>query len=160
MTIAARLRELLEAQKVDYELVDHLPTWSARGSAEMCHIPPGKVAKAVLLEMPDDLMLAVLPADRRIDLPELGDQVGWTPHLVDEEVIELVFDDCASGAVPALGSAYGVRTVVDDSLSALPDVYFEAGDHISLVHVDQDTFSRLLRGASVGQFSEAWPALE
>jgi Ala-tRNA(Pro) deacylase len=54
-----------------------------------------------------------------------------------------------------LGSAYGVRTVVDDSLSTLPDVYFEAGDHVSLVHVDQDAFSRLLRGASLGQFSEA-----
>jgi hypothetical protein len=55
MIIAPRLRELLDTQEVDYELVGHLPTRSARGSAQMCHIPPGKVAKAVLLEMPGDL---------------------------------------------------------------------------------------------------------
>ena len=71
---------------------------------------------------------------------------------VEQDVAEL-FRDCDPGAIPPLGAAYGVKTLVDDSLVNQPDVYFEAGDHEDLIHVDHAQFSELMSGAEHGIIS-------
>jgi len=158
MTIAPRLYQLLDEQDASYEVMEHSPTRSSMQTAEICHVPGRQLAKAVLLESDDDYLLAVLPSDRRIQLAELRSELGREPRLVEEDELSVVFDDCASGAVPPLGEGYGLMTIVDDSLRQEPDIYFEAGDHGSLIHVDQAEFARLTRGARHGQFSEPWGA--
>lgn len=160
MTIAPKLHQFLEDQRAEYELVEHSPTRSSMQSASICHIPAERLAKAVLLDTEDDYLLAVLPSDRRIQLAELRTELGLKPRLADEEELQFIFDDCALGAVPPLGSGYGVVTIVDDSLEGQPDIYFEAGDHASLVHMDQAEFSRLTRQARHGHFSEYWSSME
>jgi Ala-tRNA(Pro) deacylase len=153
MTIAPRLRQHLDAVKADYELIEHPPTSSAMENARLCDIPAEQVAKAVLLDTTDDYLLAVLPSDRRVELAELRSELGRKPRLADEDELGRVFDDCAFGAVPP-GLGYGVATIVDDSLETQPDVYFEAGDHASLIHMDGAEFGRMMRSARHGQFSE------
>jgi|KBSSwiS6_1023812.scaffolds.fasta_scaffold27259_2 Ala-tRNA(Pro) deacylase len=156
MTIAPKLRHYLDALDADYELIEHSPTRSAMQNAAICHIPPERLAKAVLLDTADDYLLAVLPSDRRVDLSELRSELGRKPRLADEDEVALIFDDCSVGAVPPLGFGYGIATIVDDSLERQPDVYFEGGDHASLLHMDQAEFARLTRPARHGQFSEPW----
>jgi Ala-tRNA(Pro) deacylase len=58
-----------------------------------------------------------------------------------------LFADCDRGAVPPVGEAYGIPTVWDDSLGDLPDVYFEGGDHRTLIHMSGPDFAELMRGA-------------
>lgn len=154
MTIAPKLHQYLDAQHAEYELVEHPPTQSALQNANVCHIPAGCMAKAVLLDTPEDYLLAVLPSNRRIELAELRSELGQKPHLAGEEEVARVFDDCAFGAVPPLGAGYRVATIIDDSLLNQPEVYFEAGDHASLVHMDQAEFKRLTSEARHGRFSE------
>lgn len=154
MSIAPKLREYLDAQHADYDLVIHAPTSSARQSAAVSHIPAEQMAKAVLLDTYGDYLLAVLPADRRIQLADLRAELGQKPRLAGEEEVGMIFDDCAVGAIPALGSGYGVITIVDDCLESEPEVYIEAGDHASLVHMDQAEFARLTSTARHGRFSE------
>lgn len=125
-------------------------------NAQICHISPERVAKAVLLDTTDEYLLAVLPADRRIELSEFRSELGVKPRLADENALTVVFDDCTPGAVPPFGAGYGIPTIVDDSLAAQPDVYFEGGDHASLVHMDHAEFARLTRPARHGNFSEPW----
>ena len=60
---------------------------------------------------------------------------------------------CAIGAMPPIGEAYNLTTVVDESLLRLPDLYFDAGDHEDLVHVSGMAFRALLRHAVRGRFS-------
>jgi len=55
--------------------------------------------------------------------------------------------------VPAAGSAYGVPTLVEDSLLRLPDVYLEGGDHEELVHVSGMAFRALVAQSLHGRFS-------
>lgn len=156
MTIAPKLRQYLDALETDYDLIEHSPTRSATQTAEICHIPPDQLAKAILLDTTNDYLLAVLPSDRRIGLSDLRSELGQKPRLADEEELAFIFDDCAFGAVPPLGFGYGIPVIVDASLDDQPDVYFEGGDHASLIHVHQDEFARLTRQARHGQFSEPW----
>lgn len=157
MTIAPKLQHALDALHTDYEIVEHAPTRSALQSAQRCQIPPERLAKAVLLDtVTDELLLAVLPSDRRIELSELYGTLGEKPQFADEVELSYIFDDCAVGAVPPTGASYGVKTIVDDSLAEQPDIWFEGGDHMSLVHVRQTDFARLIHPARHGQFSAPW----
>jgi Ala-tRNA(Pro) deacylase len=153
MSIAPQLRQFLDDAKAEYDVVVHTPTQSALENARSCDIPAEQVAKAVLLDTADDEhLLAVIPSDRRIELSELRSELGRKPRLADEAECGKVFKDCEVGALPPVG--YGVTTIVDDSLERQPDVYFEAGDHKSLVHMEGAEFSRVMKDARHGQFSE------
>ncbi len=155
MTIAPQLRQYLDDANADYDVIEHRPTLSALETARSCDIPAQRLAKAVLLDTADDeYLLAVLPSDRRVELAELRTELGSKPRLSDESQVGKLFKDCELGSVPPVG--YGVTTIVDDSLGEQPDVYFEAGDHKSLVHVNRAEFTRLTEGARHGQFSEPW----
>ena len=57
-------------------------------------------------------------------------------------------------AVPALGPAYGLETLVDESLLGVPEVWFEAGDHTTLVRVSGAAFRTLMEQARVAAISE------
>ena len=155
MSIAPQLRQFLDESQADYDIVEHRPTRSAMETARSCDIPADRLAKAVLLDTADDdHLLAVLPSDRRVELSELRSELGSKPRLSDEAEVGKLFRDCELGSVPPIG--YGVTTIVDDSLERQPDVYFEAGDHKSLVHMNGAEFSRLTQHARHGRFSEPW----
>jgi len=155
MSIAPSLRHFLDEARAEYDVVVHTPTQSALENARSCDVPAEQVAKAVLLDTAnDEHLLAVIPSDRKVELGELRSTLGRKPRLADEAEIGKLFTDCEVGAIPPVG--YGVPTIVDDALEGQPDVYFEAGDHKSLVHMDGAEFTRMMRGARHGQISEPW----
>ena len=141
-----------------YELVEHPLVTTALGTGAAAHIPPSCMAKAVLLDLCNEQhLIAVLASNRRIDLEDLGAELDERPRLADEAEIVAIFDDCDAGAVPPLGLGYGVDMIVDDQIAAEPDIFFEAGDHRSLIHMEQTEFQRLTRGARHGRFgTPAW----
>jgi Ala-tRNA(Pro) deacylase len=157
MSIAHTVRMFLEEQRIPYDLVAHKSTATSLRSAEQAHIEADRLAKAVLLE--DDLehahyLLAVLPANRRLQLPELALAAGRRVHLASEEDAAGLFEDCTVGAIPPIGAAYGIETLVDDNVLGMPDVYFEAGDHEHLVHIRAQNFAKLFAESARGRFSE------
>jgi Ala-tRNA(Pro) deacylase len=64
-----------------------------------------------------------------------------------------LFDDCLPGAIPPAGECYGLDTMVDDSIEDQPEVYLEAGDHETLVHMSHAQFASLTATARHGCFS-------
>jgi len=153
MAIAARLKWYLDSRNLDYELVHHDPTSTSLESAITSRVPGGKVAKCVLLEDERGYLLAVVPASCRVLLKEVERQLHRRMSLASELELAQLFEDCRPGAVPPAGPAYGIPTLVDDSLLRLPDLYFEAGDHEDLVHLTGDHFRQLLEGAQHASFS-------
>lgn len=158
MAIARRLRWYLDSHGVPYEVLAHRPSASSLETARELHIPPGLLAKPVLLEDERGYVLAVLPASCRIDLEALRAWLHRELELAGEDEIERLFPDCQVGALPPVGPAYRVTTVVDDALAGLPEIYFEAGDHEDAVHVRGGDFAALLEGAPRRRFSRPRPA--
>jgi Ala-tRNA(Pro) deacylase len=74
-------------------------------------------------------------------------------RLASEDEIAHLFKDCEPGAVPPLGPAYGIETLLDEALANLDEVYFEAGDHEQLVHIRGEDFQGLLTGVRRGYYS-------
>jgi Ala-tRNA(Pro) deacylase len=73
--------------------------------------------------------------------------------MAGEEQIETLFTDCEPDAVPALGAAYGLAILVDESLAQQPEIYLECGDHDSLVRISGNSFRKLMANARRGRFS-------
>jgi len=158
MFIPHTVQQYLVQSRVPFEVVRHGHTGSSLRTAEKAEIGPDRLAKAVLLE--DDLehshfMMAVVPATHRIELDAVARQAGRPVHLATEEDAAGLFTDCEAGAIPPVGPAYGVETFWDDSLMAPKELYFEAGDHETLVHLKSRDFARLLEGCPHGRFSRA-----
>jgi Ala-tRNA(Pro) deacylase len=146
----------LAQHNTPFDLVAHPHSVSSLHSAHKAKVLPSRVAKAVLLE--DDLehshfTMAVVPATHHVELAKLALQTGRAMHLATEEDAAGLFEDCETGAIPPLGPAYGVETIVDESLMAEPELYFEAGDHEHLVHLQAQDLLRLLADCPRGLFS-------
>jgi Ala-tRNA(Pro) deacylase len=155
MTIAKRLRAHLDAEGVSYQTIDHPRTATAGHTAEAAHIPGTHLAKAVVIHIESGPVLAVVPSSHRVDLTELQSLLDRRLGLASEAEVGALFDDCDLGAAPPVGPAYGVPAVVDRSLSGLDRVWFEGGDHRTLVGIAGADFDRLMREARKGAFSHA-----
>jgi Ala-tRNA(Pro) deacylase len=84
--------------------------------------------------------MAVLPSTRSVHLGHLGKELDRRLRLATEGELAHAFPDCRLGAIPPLGAAYGMRTVIDDSVEVQPEVWFEAGDHEHLIHMSAEQF--------------------
>jgi Ala-tRNA(Pro) deacylase len=154
MGIAVTLARYLAERDVKYDVVEHPHTATALDSARTSHISLDRLAKAVVLRGDEGFLVAVLPASGHIRFGQLREQLGAEVDMANEEQIESLFHDCEPGAVPALGAAYGLNVIVDDSLAGKADIYLEGGDHASLVHVSGSTFQELMADARHAQFTE------
>jgi Ala-tRNA(Pro) deacylase len=155
MGIAITLAQYFLDRDVAYELVPHPHTETALASAAASGLPADSVVKSVVLKGADGFMLALLPASRHIQFDELRQVLGSRVDIASEEQVETLFPDCEPGSVPALGAAYGLNVIVDDSLKGQSDIYLEGGDHANLVHLSGASFQKLMKDARHGQFTDA-----
>jgi len=153
MGIAMKLSDYLKANEVQYEVVNHSHSGNSMQTAKASNVPARCVAKAVVLEDDSHVVMAVLPASRRLQLREFQAGNGYTLRLATEAELKQLFKDCEPGAVPPVGVVYGIETIWDDSLMEQPETYFEAGDHETLVHMKTRDFIGLMKGARHMAFS-------
>lgn len=153
MTIGRKLKEYMSDARVDYDLIEHPRTESSSRTAQAAHIPGDNLAKSVVLHYDDGYVLAVVPSTHRVELGSLERTFGCSLKLASEPEIAGLFDDCRLGAIPPAGAAYDVETVVDGCLADLPEVWFEGGDHRTLVRVSGNGFRKLMAEARQVQFS-------
>lgn len=147
MAVAHKIERFLERSGIDYDVAHHAREVVASRIAQRSHVPGEAFAKGVLVKADDGYVLAVVPASHNVDLSRLSLQLGERLGLANEAEIDRLFDDCDIGAVPACGTPYGLRVVVDESLDSLDDVYFEAGDHENLIHLHKDAWAQMTEEA-------------
>jgi Ala-tRNA(Pro) deacylase len=152
MSMANSLREYLENQGTQYDLVRHPRTFTSMETAATAHVAGDKLAKSVVLEAKDEYVMAVIPSTHRLRLETLRAGFGHPFDLVSETDIGRLFKDCELGSVPALGQAYGMQVAVDETLLDLDEIYFESGDHTQLVHMSGEDFRALMVQARRGPF--------
>lgn len=160
MYLSHTVTSFLGRRDVDYETIGHRHTLTSHQTADEAHVRCGQLAKGVLFCDDEDYILAVVPASTRVDANALSELLGQRAlTLAGEDEVSLMFPDCEVGAIPPLGTAYGIDTVVDAELLVQDDVYFEGGDHQHLVHVRGTDFRRLMAGVPRGVISEEGRAM-
>ncbi len=146
MGIALSLQHYLDGQGVPYEVTTHERTVRSSETAKASSIHGNNLAKGVLMKCKEGFLLAVVPASRHVRLDALESWLREPVGLATEAEVSRVFSDCELGSIPPVGAAYGVTAVMDGSLEGFDDIYFEGGDHRSLVHLKATAFNKLMAG--------------
>lgn len=153
MTMPMTLKEYLRSCDIDFEELPHPRETTASRIAEKSHISGDRLAKAVMLHGDSGYRLAVVPSSCDADLEQLSRLIHEEVTLASEQQIQDYFRDCDSGATTPVGQAWGLQVYVDDMLRHQPDIYFDAGDHETLVHMSGREFDRLMQDSPHGRFS-------
>jgi Ala-tRNA(Pro) deacylase len=105
MTIATRLRQYLDSEGVDYDVVPHPRTTTSVGSAHAAHVPGDQVGKPVVVHHGLGYVLAVVPGTHRVELGTLQSILDKPLRLATEDELGRLFEDCELGAIPPIGSS-------------------------------------------------------
>lgn len=157
MAIPKTVKKYLDDKNVIYQVRKHAHTATTLESAYSAHIPAESIAKGVLLKDRLGYVLAVLPARNILDMEVIRYQLDRHLELATEDELGDVFLDCSLGAAPAIGGAYGLKTVVDEALLKQTGLYFEAGDHKELIYVEEPDFEKIMEGATFLEISSYSP---
>lgn len=155
MPIAITLKEYLATHGIAYDEIAHERSATMVEAAHRANLPSDRVVKAVVLEDDEGYMLAAVPASHHVRLTALRKALNRRLGLATELEVAQLFTDCEPGAAPPVGPVYGLDVIVDDSLTDKPDLYFEGGDHCTLIHVRGEDFSRLMAQARHAHISRA-----
>jgi len=149
-----RVTHYLENHQIRYNIVPHAHSNSSVGSAISAEIPMHNIAKAVVLEDHEGRnMMAILPADYKVSLGKLSDELNRSFHLVKEAEVYKMFTDCDYGAVPPVPNAYYMNAVYDDELVNNDTLFLESGDHETLIKINNEDFKRLMESHRHLRFS-------
>jgi Ala-tRNA(Pro) deacylase len=157
MGIAMTIQQYLDDRCIPYEVTTHRRSVRSSATARASSIREDNLAKGVLIKRKDGYLLAILPASRHIELDQLGTWLRHPVGLATEEEASAIFADCERGALPPVAAAYGLKAVIDESLEGFSDIYFEGGDHRTLVHVKDREFHRLTANVPHARFSSRGP---
>lgn len=142
------MTQLLEKEKVLYEVMLHPRAFTAQAVAASLHVSGRDFAKPVIVKTLEGRMLmAVVPGPRHVDLRALSGLLGVPVELAREEELEPLFPDCEVGAEPPFGNLYGMQVFVDAALSSDPEIVFNAGSHSEAVRMRFEDYARLVHPA-------------
>lgn len=137
--------DFLRQRRIPFVTLPHGTTFSAQRMAQAIHVSGDKVAKTVVLRLDGgEHVLAVLQATHKIDVQRLEEVLpAARVELVPEDELAALFPDCEIGAVPPFGSAYQMRTIVDESLTHDECIAFEGNTHDEAICIRYEDFAEL-----------------
>ncbi|HEV2435886.1 MAG TPA: YbaK/EbsC family protein [Verrucomicrobiae bacterium] len=141
-----QLKEFLDEHHVKYVSITHSKAYTAQEVAASAHVPGGSMAKVIIVELDGEMAMAVLPANRKIVLPDLHDVTGSDQvRFVSEDKFKNRFPDCEIGAMPPFGNLYGMDVFVADALAQNREIAFNAGSHEEIIKLAYEDFERLVQ---------------
>ena len=140
-----KLKECLNAHGVAHAIIPHPLAFTATSVAGAAHIPGKEMAKTVVVSLDGHLALAVVPANRKVDLERLRQVTGaLSAELADEREFIGDFPECEPGAMPPFGNLYGMPVFVEPHLAEDRQIAFNAGSHTELISMAYKDFERLV----------------
>jgi Ala-tRNA(Pro) deacylase len=152
MDIPDKLINYLNQKRVAYEIIHHPEAFTAQTIAQAEHVKGRHHAKVVMVKSGGEHLMAVLPADSRVDLEKLENLTGKPASLESEAEFKGLFPDCAPGAMPPFGDLYGVPTYVDKTLTEEDYIVFEAGTHTDAMKLSYSDYERAAK-PKIGEFA-------
>jgi Ala-tRNA(Pro) deacylase len=136
---------LLDAARVEYEVITHNFDSTAIETAADTHTPRLEFAKTIVVEADRKYLLAVLPAHHKIDLDALAKALDLRHvSLVPESLLLKLFPDCAPGTTPPFGAYYHMPVIVAAPMAMDKHITFNAGSHVVAIRMSYADFERLV----------------
>jgi Ala-tRNA(Pro) deacylase len=136
----------LESEDIGYQVHEHDRSFTALATARAEGVDPRSFEKVVWVRSAEgqDALMVIDSADH-LNLHKARDLMRSSRvKLVPEEEIEGLAPGCEAGAMPAVGSLFGIPTYADDSVRDESEISFNAGSHTVAVRVDRAAWEKAL----------------
>lgn len=154
MSIPRHIQDFLDSQGVSYKHKTHHQEFTAARTAEAQHVSGQELAKSVMVMAEERPIMAVIPANERLDLQKLSHLLGASSvRLAKEGEFERLFPGCELGAEPPFGSLYDVPVWLDASFEDHDVIVFNAGTHTDTIQMRTEDFEKL-EHPKVGRLAE------
>jgi Ala-tRNA(Pro) deacylase len=140
------VQEFLTDKHVGFRAISHRDVYDAQHLAQELHTPGREVAKTVLLRADHAYayVVAVLPATKSIDFDKVSATLGGSDIALATEIeIKDHCPDCEMGTLPPFGSQYGMKTLVEVSLTKDEEIVFEGNNHHEAIRMRYKDFQHL-----------------
>ncbi len=139
-----QVKAYLDEHGVEYETIPYEHAYEAQHVAAAAHVSGKQFIKTVMVKVDDRLVMAVVPADTRVDCDRLRTELGADrAELAKESDFKGLFGDCDVGAMPPFGPLYDVDVFVDETLTSATTIAFRGGRHGELIQVACEDFEQL-----------------
>ena len=152
MTTLQKCLDYLRTNGIRFAHTTHSPAYTAEEVAVAEHTPPQRMAKTVALRDKDGYVLAVVPADLYVDVEMLRTAIGVPDLFVAKERdLVLLFPNSETGAMPPLGTLFGLPVYLDREVASREFIAFNAGTHRDVIHMRVADFLALIKPV-IGSF--------
>ena len=151
-SVFEKIVELLNLHSVEYSVIEHEATPTSEDSARARGESIKTGAKALLIKGKKWFVIAVIPANRKLDTKKFRKLIGSKTlrFATTDELFELT--GLSKGALPPFGSLLGLRTYVDSSLFEEKWMAFNAGDLCKSIKMKSSDYFEI-GGFLEGEFS-------
>ena len=140
-----KLESFLKQNGIDYEKHTHVKTYTAQGLAHEEHVSGYLVAKPVIVKGGSGFAMCVLSAPQHLDLRLAAEALGESKvQLATEAEMAEVFKDCELGAEPPVGSMFGLKTVMDETLREDEFLVMQSGSHTESIKLRREDWEKLV----------------
>jgi Ala-tRNA(Pro) deacylase len=137
--------DYLNDKGVHYSWSMHRPAETALDTANAECMPAHEFAKVVVYSCETGFGMAVIPADRLVDLREIAYLLGVCEvRLATEDELAELFPDCELGAMPPFGDAFNMPVLVDRAVAENRFIVFNIGSHTDAVRMRFDEYRHLI----------------
>jgi len=141
-----KLKEFLDQNKIKYITITHSPAYTAQEIAAIAHIPGKQLAKTVMIKFDNEMGMAVLPANHKVDFDMLKEMIcAEFVLLATENEFKSMFPGCEPGAMPPFGNLYNMPVYVSEALTKDEEIAFNAGSHTELIKMSYKDFEKLVQ---------------
>ena len=130
MTLEEKIIELMNANKITYEIFEHEPVYTNPAMAEALNVSEAETVKSLVLSTKEGKMIVlVLPGNKKVNWKQAAAGAGTKkvsfakPEAVSEAV------GCEVGCVPPFGHLTTLDIYMDPDLTKKNFVYFNPGVH-------------------------------
>ncbi len=148
-----RIRNLLARHAVSFDVLRHEPVYTSQQAADVRGTPLSSGAKALICRGDEQLVMFVIPADRKLASGEARRAQGWKKlRFASREEVEQR-TGLQPGSIPPFGSLFGLPTLCDRRLGQNEIINFNAGDHQVSVSMRYEDYLRVEK-PQLGTFAE------
>jgi len=138
------ITDFLDSKQLRYLRVQHSPAYTANEIAEAAHIQGKQLAKTVMVKGGERLYMIVIPSNYHLLLDVLEKEIGLgTLTLSSESEFASLFPKCEVGAIPPIGTLYGVDVIIAEVLTHYDNITFSAGTHDTLIQMNYKEYEKL-----------------
>lgn len=146
MSVLNRIQLFLDENDVKYSTIVHSPAYTAQEIAASSFISGKEFAKSVILSIDGDIIMAVLPASKKINFPALKKYFdNENIFLAAESEFHNIFSECKTGAMPPFGNLYNVKTYIAKEFEKNKLISFNAGNHQEIIRMKYSCFKNLVK---------------